>query len=75
MTTYETETEEEKAKRLALEERAADVGRVIAKLCPPGVGFTLLLFDFGEGGHLAYMSNGQRDDVVRAMREFIERMQ
>ena len=36
-------------------------------------GFALLIFDLGEGGTMNYISNAQRDDMVKAMQEFIEK--
>lgn len=40
---------------------------------PLGMGFTLLMFDFGEGGNMFYISNGQREDVLKSMQEFIDK--
>jgi hypothetical protein len=37
------------------------------------VGFALMLFDFGSGGYLSYLSNAERDTILQAMREFIDR--
>lgn len=37
------------------------------------VGFALLVFSFGEGGFLNYVSNAQREDMLCAMKEFIAR--
>mgnify|MGYP001589287051 CR=1 FL=1 len=33
------------------------------------VGFALLLFDFGDGGHLTYLSNANRLDMIKALYE------
>jgi hypothetical protein len=33
------------------------------------VGFALLLFDFGAGGHLTYVSNAEREDMIKALHE------
>ncbi len=33
------------------------------------VGFALLLFDFGKGGHLTYILNAEREDMVKALYE------
>lgn len=41
---------------------------------PPGWGFTILFFTYGEGGSMAYISSAQRADMLKAMYEFI-RMQ
>lgn len=40
---------------------------------PLGMDFTLLMFDFGEGGNMFYISNGQREDVLKSMQEFIDK--
>jgi hypothetical protein len=36
-----------------------------------GVGVTLLVFDYGPGGGMAYGSTARRADMLRAMREFL----
>jgi hypothetical protein len=63
------ETRAEREARLALEGLCADVGRRIGGALPSGVGFALLLFDFGGPGNFAYVSNGQRDDMVKFLAE------
>ena len=45
---------------------------------PSGTGLTLLAYDLGSGkerGHMSYISNTQRRDMVRAMREQLERFE
>jgi hypothetical protein len=49
------------------------LGRDIADKVPAGFGFTLLLFTFGAGGSLFYLSNADRADVLNTMREFLAR--
>lgn len=39
------------------------------------VGFCLMLFSFGEGGWSTYVSNSDRDYMVLALREFIEKLE
>ena len=56
-----------------IEESLHTIGRVIAGQLPAGWGFALLVFSFGEGGSTFYISNAQRDDMVQALEEFIER--
>lgn len=34
-------------------------------------GVVLLVFDFGPGGNLQYISNGNRQDVMAALRELL----
>jgi hypothetical protein len=48
-----------------------DISRIIKSQMPDGWGFTLLLFSYGAGGDLFYMSSAQRDDMIKLMREFI----
>jgi hypothetical protein len=52
---------------------AKDIGRIIAGQLPAGWGFTLLLFTFGPGGALSYISNADRSDMLLTMKEFIRR--
>lgn len=40
---------------------------------PSGMGFALLMFDFGENGNMFYIANANRDDVLNAMQEFINK--
>jgi hypothetical protein len=40
---------------------------------PPGWGFTLLLFEFSPGDSLFYISNSQRQDQIKVMKEWIAR--
>lgn len=61
----------EKQVRLLLEKQCADIGREIGALLPAGVGFSLIVFDFGEGGNLAYVSNANRSDMIRSLEELL----
>ena len=49
------------------------IGKIIAMALPKGWGFTLLIWSKGEGGSMFYISNGNRQDVIASMREFIEK--
>jgi len=57
----------------AAEKLLKEIGGIIRSQCPPGYGFTFLLYSFGEGGDLFYISNAQREDMIRCMQEFIEK--
>lgn len=46
-----------------LEENARDLGR------------RMLLFDFGEGGNLTWISNAQREDMLKALHELIGKLE
>ncbi len=51
-----------------------NIGQLLRGACPSGFGFSLLIFSFGEGGegsNMFYTSNAQREDMIRAMQEFI----
>lgn len=37
--------------------------------------FLLMIFDIGESGTMSYISNAQREDVLKLMEEFIEKNQ
>ncbi len=37
----------------------------------PGLGCVMFVFDIGEGGGLAYLSNAHREDVRKMMREWL----
>lgn len=49
------------------------LGGKIGAVLPEGWGFNLLLFSFGEGGSLFYISSAERADVLNVMREYIKR--
>lgn len=60
------EVRDEVAERLLWE-----IGDILKRVMPPGYGFNLLIFTLGEGGNMFYCSNAQREDMIRAMQEFI----
>ena len=60
------EVRDEKAEAMLKE-----IGTLLKQACPLGFGFSLLVFSFGEGGSMFYTSNAKREDMIRAMQEFI----
>jgi hypothetical protein len=58
-------------KRQALENHARVIADELRAKMLPGVGFCLIMFDFGERGNLAYMSTGDRRDTIATLREMI----
>ena len=42
---------------------------------PEGMGFTLLAYEFGDkdGRRMLYASNSEREDVLKAMLEFVDK--
>lgn len=65
----ENETATEAAARMGFEAQCANIGRVIGSACPQGVGFVLMMFNFGGKGSFAYVSNANRNDVVTLLGE------
>jgi hypothetical protein len=72
------ETPAEKAARLRLEKVTREIGGIIGdavrQTAGPGVGFCLMLFDFGPRGALSYLSNAERDDMIKVLDEFKTRL-
>lgn len=58
-----------------MEEKAREIGRIIGGMLPKDIGFTFQLFTFGEGGWATYISNCDRQDMIRALKELIARLE
>ena len=58
-----------------LEAQARDLGVRIGQSLPEGVGFTLLVFTYGDGGWLPYLSSAQRSDMIRTLREALAKLE
>lgn len=58
-----------------IEASLQDIGRTIAPTLPDGWGFALFIFSFGEAGSTFYISNADREDMLKMLQEFIERQQ
>lgn len=67
------ETPDERRARLGLEATAKGIGQIIAgavrDAAGPSVGFLFVMFDFGDRGSMSYMSNGQREDILKMLEE------
>lgn len=64
---YEVHNEE--IKTLLKEE-----GKAFAMRMPKGWGFTLFMFDLNTSdGSMFYISSAQREDMIKALEEFIEK--
>jgi hypothetical protein len=66
--------------RTELEKQARDVAKAIDEALNENrhrgrVGFALFVFDFGEKGNLAYVSNAQRADMIAAVKEWLEKQE
>ena len=51
------------------------VAEAIKVNLPAGMGFTLLMFDYGDGGNMFYTSTAKREDMIKAMKEFISKQE
>jgi len=67
------ETEQQAQARALLEKQTREIAAEVKSMLPPGKGFILFAFDFGEGGNMAYASNAQRADVMKALVEWKEK--
>jgi hypothetical protein len=52
-----------------LEELMIEAGTELKATLPSSVGFTLLLFDYGDGGNMVFMSSARREDMISALEE------
>jgi hypothetical protein len=57
-----------------IREKIRDFGRKVKAECPPGWGYTVLMFDYNtEDGSMVYFSSANREDMIKALKEFIEK--
>lgn len=49
------------------------IARKVKEELPDNFGFVVLAFKFNEKGEMIYVSDANRQDVVQAMKEFIEK--
>lgn len=53
-----------------------DIGDALKKFMPTGIGFFLCIFQFGDTtGRANYISTGQRQDMVKMLRETADRLE
>lgn len=52
-----------------------DIAKEIDQKLPEGMGFALLAYEFGEADNkkMLYVSNSNREDVLKAMLEFVNK--
>lgn len=53
--------------------RMQNIAKKVKEELPDGFGFVVLAFKFNEKGEMIYVSNANREDVVKSMEEFIEK--
>ena len=49
-----------------------DIGKTLHGAMPDGFCFSFLMFSIGDGGSTFYISDANRDDMLKAMQEFQE---
>lgn len=55
-------------------DRLQQIGRMVDELLPDKWGFFLMAFPFEDAdGRMNYISNAQREDILKLMKEFIEK--
>lgn len=54
-----------------LPQRLETAIRNVEAIMPPQTGVILFAFDFGAGGGMAYISNAERADAIKALKEWI----
>lgn len=57
----------------AIEARAQTLARTLDDKMPDGWGFALLMFQFGPGGALSWISSAARDDTARMLVELLQK--
>jgi hypothetical protein len=62
---------ENEAVMATLNQIATSIGGSLDK----GWGFTLLLFEYGADGTMFYISSAERGDVVKTVREWLEKQE
>lgn len=53
--------------------RMQNIARKVKEELPDNFGFVVLAFKFNGKGEMIYVSNANREDVVKSMEEFIEK--
>ena len=56
-----------------IQEVLKQLGRGIGQQLPKNWGFTLMLFSY-KGPELFYISNANREDMIKTMHEFIDKL-
>ena len=54
---------------------ARKIGKVISKSMPKGWGFVVALFSYGDNGLTTYLSNCEREGIIKAMREIADKIE
>ena len=58
-----------------LESCCKNLARVIKGALPPMVGMTLILYDYGSGGNMTYLSTAKRKSMISMLRELATKLE
>lgn len=58
---------------LIVKQHLQQIADVIENMLPNNFGFVLLTYAHNQKGQMMYVSNSQREDVVKNMKEFIDK--
>jgi len=72
---HERKPFEQLDRQAQLERMTGDLARQVACGLEPGIGMTLMLYDFGEKGFTAYASTGDREGTIKMLRELLGKLQ
>ena len=50
------------------------IGQLMKDSLPEGYGFAFFLFTYGSGGNFFYTSSCEREDVIKLLEEFINKL-
>ena len=71
---HESPQMREAMRRATLEEaerKMKDLADAVKANVPQGWGYAVLCYSFGENGFMNYVSNGRREDMVKALKELL----
>lgn len=51
------------------------IGMILKEILPENMGFTLLTFNFGDAGLCNYISDANREDMIKSLRETADRLE
>jgi GTPase len=52
-----------------------EIAGMLKDRMPPGYGFSLFVFEFGDDGAVFYVSSAQRKDMLNVLKEFIKKQE
>ena len=58
-----------------MEEHARGIGRAIGDVLPKDIGFCIVLAHKGAGGWSTWLSNCNREDMIKMLREMIGKLE